>query len=200
MEKELRLKLQLLRTENDIIALIEQDEWMMEIIRQAKSLELPDWWVCAGFVRNKIWDTLHGYRERTPLSDVDVVYYDASQLDESIEKVPEDRLKQLDPTIPWSVKNQARMHLINAFPPYTSSVDAISKFPETVTALGVSLDDNNRLLLTAPHGVEDVLQLMLKPTPYFAATPERMKIYERRIQVKAWHQRWHEVKVIRQTN
>src|SRR5690606_1346882 len=158
-EKELRNNLKSLNNRNDIIELITQDEWMMDIIQLAKSLELPDWWVCAGFVRTKIWDTLHGFTERTPLADVDVVFYDENLLDESREKELENKLKQLNPTIPWSVKNEARMHLINNFPRFNSSVDAISKFPETVTALGVSLDENDQLLLTAPHGVEDVLQL-----------------------------------------
>ncbi len=30
----------------------------MEILETANSLNLPDWWICAGFVRSKIWDTL----------------------------------------------------------------------------------------------------------------------------------------------
>ena len=38
-------------------------------------------------------------------------------------------------------KNQARMHVVNNMLPYSSSVDAISKFPETATALGVTLDE-----------------------------------------------------------
>jgi hypothetical protein len=40
---------------------------MMDIIKSAKSLNLPDWWICAGFVRSKIWYTLHYFNERTPI-------------------------------------------------------------------------------------------------------------------------------------
>ena len=54
-------------------------------------------------------------------------------------------LRSYLPTIPWSVKNQARMHIANNIPPYSSAVDAISKFPETATALGVKLDDENNV-------------------------------------------------------
>ncbi len=43
-----------IKTEQDIIKLIQSDTWMMEILQTAKSLQLPDWWVCAGFVRSKI--------------------------------------------------------------------------------------------------------------------------------------------------
>ena len=46
------------------------------------------------------------------------------------------------------------MHVVNNMPPYSSSVNAISKFPETATALGVTLDELNNVILTAPCGIE----------------------------------------------
>lgn len=71
------------KSEQDIIKLIEDDIWMMNILKTAKTLQLPDWWVCAGFVRSKIWDTLHGFGERTSLEDIDVIYFDSTNLDEA---------------------------------------------------------------------------------------------------------------------
>ncbi|EHL78823.1 hypothetical protein HMPREF1015_02191 [Bacillus smithii 7_3_47FAA] len=44
----------MIQNEKEIIQLIKEDEWMMDILRAVKSLYLPDWWVCAGFVRSKI--------------------------------------------------------------------------------------------------------------------------------------------------
>ena len=64
------------------------------------------------------------------------------------------------------------MHIVNNIPPYSSSVDAISKFPETATALGVKLDEGNNVILTAPHGIHDVVNLRVKPTPFFRASKE----------------------------
>lgn len=58
----------------DVIELIRGDEKIMEIIKIASTLNLPDWWICAGFVRLKIRDTLHGFNERTEIPDVDVIY------------------------------------------------------------------------------------------------------------------------------
>ncbi len=156
----------MIRSEEDVIQLIYEDEWMKEVLRSAQSLELPDWWVCAGFVRSKIWDMLHGFNERTPLPDIDVIYFDPSNVNEEIEKGYESILKQRQPTIPWSVKNQARMHTVNKDRPYLSSIEAIAKFPETATALGVKLDDEGKIVLTAPHGIEDVVNFKIRPTPY----------------------------------
>ncbi|GMO01380.1 nucleotidyltransferase family protein [Parageobacillus thermoglucosidasius] len=185
----------MIKDEKDIIRLIKEDEWMMDILRAVKSLNLPDWWVCAGFVRSKIWDVLHGFKERTPIPDVDVIYFDDTNTEEAEEKKFETRLRNILPNIPWSVKNEARMHVVNNIPPYSSSVDAISKFPETATSLGVKLDEKDKIILVAPWGVEDVINLEVKPTPYFKESKERAQIYEERITKKNWKDIWYKVNV-----
>lgn len=185
----------MIKNEEDIILLIEKDRWMMEILTCVKSLNLPDWWICAGFVRSIIWDYMHGFNKRTPLPDVDVIYFDPLNVSDETDRKLEKRLFSLAPSIPWSVKNQARMHIVNGIPPYTSSVDAISKFPETATALGVKLDEIDRLILTAPHGIQDAVNLTIKPTPYFMETKERMDMYEKRVRNKNWNAIWSMVRV-----
>ncbi|NHM33796.1 nucleotidyltransferase family protein [Neobacillus terrae] len=184
-----------LKTEEDIIHMIIKDKWMMDILKTVKNLGLPDWWICAGFVRSKIWDVLHGFDERTPLPDVDVIYFDPEFADEAIEKQWERKLKSISPNVPWSVKNQARMHKVNSRDPYSSSIDGISKFPETVTALGVKLDEKDRLVLAAPWGVRDVILLEVRPTPFFSRTSEGRKIFENRVERKKWSCIWQRIKV-----
>ncbi|WP_053220086.1 nucleotidyltransferase family protein [Virgibacillus senegalensis] len=185
----------MLKNQEDVVKLIQNDNRMMELVYAASKLNLPDWWICAGFVRTKIWDTLHEFENRTNTPDVDVIYFDDKNMDEKTEKELEAKLRVILPDIPWSVKNQARMHVINDIPPYTSSEDAISKFPETATALGIKIDKNNKLILTAPCGIDDVLNLELWPTPYFKETRERASIYEERIIKKNWKAIWHKIKV-----
>lgn len=184
-----------IKTEQDIIHFIQNDPWMMNVLQMAKSLQLPDWWVCAGFVRSKIWDTLHNYEVRTATPDVDVIYYDSMQKDEAYEQLLETKLTNMDATIPWSVKNQARMHVVNKMLPYFSSVDAISKFPETATALGVTLDEKNNVILTSPCGIEDVLSLQVKPTPHFLETKERIHMYKKRVIKKNWQSKWPNITI-----
>ncbi|MDP5277128.1 nucleotidyltransferase family protein [Chengkuizengella axinellae] len=185
----------MIKSEKEIINLVKEDQWMMDILHTVKLLNLPDWWVCAGFVRSKIWDTLHDFKERTEIPDIDVIYFDREQINEAEEKKYEQYLRTLLPNIPWSVKNEARMHLKNQIPPYSSSVDAISKFPETATALGLKLDEKNDVILAAPCGISDVINLQLKPTPYFAKTKELAFIYEERIVKKNWKSIWNNIKV-----
>jgi uncharacterized protein len=179
-----------LNTEEGVIKAIQEDDWMMEILKAAESAGLPDWWICAGFVRSKIWDVLHGYRERTPLPDVDVIFFNEKDTGEAAEKEAEQLLGKRLPEIPWSVKNQARMAVRNGLPPYSSSLDAVSKFPETATALAVRLEQG-KLILGAPWGVKDAADGVVRPTGFFLETEERLEIYRRRIKEKKWQLVWN---------
>lgn len=185
--------MKMLESEEDIIRIIQEDQEMMKLIETAKLLELPDWWICAGFVRAKIWDILHGYQAKTAIPDIDVIYFDKNRIDEQFEKELEAQLNSLLPGVPWSVKNQARMHVINGLSPYESALEGIAKFPETATALGIKLDRNNNLVLAAPHGIEDVINFKVRPTPLFKQSEKLACIYHKRLQEKNWKARWHKV-------
>ena len=184
-----------IRSEEDILSIIREDRWMMDILVTVQGLGLPDWWVCAGFVRGKVWDVLHGFDRRTATPDVDVVYYDAHNLLESEEKRLEAKLHSLRPGIPWSVKNEARMHEINDLPPYTSAEDAISKFPETATSLGIHMNEDNELVLTAPHGIHDLVNFIVRPTPLFEVNQPLAATFEARLLKKNWQLIWDKVTI-----
>ena len=179
----------MLENEHSVIDLISNDVSMMSILRIVKSLNLPDWCVCAGFVRSKVWDYLHGFHTPTPLPDIDVVYFDPENVNEVIEKDYEEALKQLDGLLPWSVKNQARMHQKNGNAAYLSMADGLAHFPEVCTAIGVYLDASDAVRLVAPYGIDDLLHLVVHPTPFYA-TEDKKALYEHRVQAKNWFARW----------
>lgn len=176
--------------EEKLVRLIEQDEWRMHALRCVRALALPDSCVSAGFVRSIAWDVLHGFAEPTPLADVDVVYFDAADTSERSEKRYEAELRAMDDTIPWSVKNQARMHEKTGNLPYVSTADGIAHFTERCTAIGVYLDEEDRVRLVAPYGTEDLARLIVRPTPYYE-TGERSDAYRQRIEEKKWQSRWY---------
>src|SRR5437868_15172193 len=92
----------------DIIA---QDPVGMKQLRAVRTLGLPDWCIAAGFVRNRVWDHLHGIAPARAPADIDVLYYDAADLSKDREFEFEDRLDDLLPGLPWQGRNQARMHV-----------------------------------------------------------------------------------------
>jgi uncharacterized protein len=70
----------------------------------------------------------------------------------------------------------------------------LTTFPETARALGVTLDENGELILTAPWGIHDVVNLEVRPTLHYASG-ERMKVYESRVTKKDWSKKWARVKI-----
>ncbi|MFP7494872.1 nucleotidyltransferase family protein [Terribacillus saccharophilus] len=184
----------MLKTKEDIILAIQQDEWMMEVLKTASELRLPDQWISAGFIRSKVWDIQHGFKNRTPLADVDVVYFDASNTEEATEKRHESLLKDMMPCVPWSVKNQARMHLVNNMPGFHSAEHAIACYPETATSIAVKLDADE-LSLVAPHGVSDLIMCTLAPTPLYTKGSSYHSVFLNRMKRKPWLKQWPQVRL-----
>lgn len=181
-------------TEKEILNIIHQDEWMMSILNTVKSLDLPDWMIGAGFVRPKILDYLHGYSERTLLSDVDVIYFNKEDLSEDREKEAEALLSKRMPSVHWSVTNQARMYTINNDEPYISSEDALSHWPETCTCIAVKIDEYGTLILIAPYGIKDFADLRVRPCPKFIANHD-IKEYKERVMGKRWTVCWPKLSI-----
>jgi len=175
------------KCEAALSAMIADDPWMMRVLRTAATLDLPDWWIGAGFVRARVWDRLAELAAPTVLEDVDVIYHQAGDLSEGFEKEAERRLAEIDPAVPWSVKNQARMHLKNGDAPYRDLSDAIAHWLETATCLAARLDRAERLTIIAPWGLEDLMALRLRPTPSGLRRPDA---YQARLKQKNWQARW----------
>lgn len=178
--------------ENQLLEIIKQDAYITSILETVEQLDLNDAWVCAGLIRNKVWDILHN--TSTPLNDIDVIYFDASDTSREIEKYLEKELSILFPNQPWSVKNQARMHSVSGFSPYTSSYDGIAHFPETPTAIAARLY-NQEIEIMAPYGVQDLFEMKVKPTRFYQKSSERHLIYIERIRKKRWHEIWKNLSI-----
>ncbi len=176
-----------------IAQIIAQDPVGMEQLRAVRALGLPDWCIAAGFVRNRVWDHLHGIEPPRAPVDIDVLYYDAGDLSKESEYAFEDRLDDLLPGLPWQVRNQARMHLPKGLPQHTSTSDSMTYWLETVTAVGVRLEADDALTVIAPLGIEDLVTLRCRPTT-FGRT--RLDEYHGRIAQKRWRELWPKVRFV----
>lgn len=171
----------------DIVSLIERQPDMMRLLRTLESLALPDAWIGAGFVRNAVWDVLHDRpADCARLNDVDVAFFDSRDASRTRDDVINGKLKLTCPGVPWSVKNQARMHARNNDVAYTDTRSAIARWPETATAIAAR-SSRGRVELLAPHGVDDLINLIVRPTPAFAG---RLGEFDDRVRAKEWLNRW----------
>ncbi|VEE15004.1 nucleotidyltransferase family protein [Ectopseudomonas mendocina] len=174
--------------------LIANDPRRLRILQQVRGLDLPDCWVAAGFVRSAVWDHLHQYTPSPLPEDIDVIWFDRSQLCPARDAELETILRQQDESLQWSVKNQARMHLRNDDAPYASATEAMRYWPETATAVAVRLDGQDRLEVAAPLGLDDLFDLVVRPAGRFK--DEKQPIYQQRLRDKNWLATWPKLKVL----
>ena len=166
--------------------------WHRDCLGAVRDLQLPDWAIGAGFVRNAVWDRLHGFARPTPLNDIDVLFFDAARTERAVERAPEDRLAAALPGRPWSLRNQARMHLRNGDRPYGGTEDALGFWLETPTAVAVRLEADGHLTVLAPFGLSDLMDMVGRPTPAGLAKIDQ---YRARMAAKNWPATWPRVTV-----
>ena len=169
-------------------SILRADPLRWHLLGVVAALNLPDCWIGAGFVRNAVWNHLHG-RSAAPVDgDIDVIWYDPERRDAAEDKRLERCLTALEPAFAWSVKNQARMHLRNGDAPYTSAGDAMRHWPETATAVAARRGAADICEVSAPLGLDDLMNLVLRPTARFRA--EKRAIFESRVASKNWLAVW----------
>lgn len=174
--------------------LLLNDPIRMKALYAVQALELNDGWIGAGFVRDAVWDHLHGYGQRPVSGDVDVVWFDPKNCSSAHDRVLEERLRQQSPAFNWSVKNQARMHQRNANEPYRSTAHALLYWPETATAVAVRINRSPLIEIIAPYGLDDLFELRLRPTPFFEY--DKRDVFCQRVGEKRWLERYPDLQLI----
>lgn len=182
-------------TEEEILSYFAEDKDIQTILHIIRTLNLHDTWLCAGTVRNFIWNILSGKPAFDRSTDIDVIFYDPNMTWEE-GNIIEEKLKLDYPNYQWELRNQSHMHTANPnTQPYTSSCDAMSRYPETCTAVGLRLTDENVLELFCPYGLESISSFEIHPTPHFLANVERMETYRHRLAKKDWMTKWPQLTV-----
>lgn len=179
-------------------ALVAAHAPLMRWLHAARDHGPADGCIAAGAIRSLVWNHLHGYPAASHApADLDFVYYDASDLSARHEAQAAVRLRAAAPDAPWEVVNQARVHLWRrdgagrAPRPATSLADGMAAWPETATCVAVSLTRDGQLRIVAPHGLDDLFALVLRPSPN--ADPAA---YAQRLAAKRHPEIWPRLTVI----
>jgi uncharacterized protein len=155
---------------------------MLSVLHIAARHGPPDGWVGAGFVRNAVWDWQHG-REPDParLNDLDLVFHDPLTSGTHWQARLDAAAPGLSwPGLKWEVTNQ------HGLSPAVDVAGAIALWPETATAVAARWV-GGRVEVLAPHGLADLAQLLLRPTPAFR---DRRAVLEARAAAKGWLAKW----------
>ena len=164
---------------------LSEDRERMAMLELAAGQGLSDWCLAAGFVRNLVWDRLHGYRPATALNDIDLIHFDREDMSKARDRRIEQDLARRT-GLPWSVKNQARMHERNHDAPYASTRDAMSYWVEIETAVGAALDEDGAVVLISAFGLDPLFDLTITLND----TRPKPEAFEKRVRGKRWLQFW----------
>ncbi len=150
--------------------LIARSPLLSAVIGAWDSIALPDGYLVAGAIAQSAWNDAFGLDTGYGISDVDLIYFDGTDLSAEAEAKHAARIRQALGALPvWiDVKNEARVHLWYeakfGYPirPYVSSADAIATFPTTAGSIGVR-PGRGGLEIEAPFGLDDLFGLIVRP-------------------------------------
>ncbi|MGZ9898662.1 nucleotidyltransferase family protein [Shewanella gaetbuli] len=174
---------------------VQISQWLSQDVERMQALQvcaqvffelgIDQWAIAAGFVRNLVWDKLHG-KPASKLNDVDVIYFEPLKLDPVEDKLIEQQLCDLL-AINWSVKNQARMHIRNGDSPYLNLLDAMSYWPEKQTAVAVHIEQEPLPTQSISLNIIHTFDIHCLFDSTISHNPKRdIAIFNQRVQQKNW--------------
>ena len=181
-----------------LCAVLRRAPLVMEALKVARDVDAPDWLLSAGAIRDVVWDDAHGRPLTAMPRDVDIGFFDPSDLSPERDEAVEVALRVRAPQLPWQAKNQAAVHVWypRAFgaevAPFRSCAEAVATFPETASCVGVRLLADGDIQVVAPHGLDDLFDCVCRHNP----TRVPPDFYERRIAEKGWRDRWPRMRYV----
>ncbi|MCD7060466.1 nucleotidyltransferase family protein [Pelagibacterium xiamenense] len=144
---------------------------LMEVLEGLRAMELPDHLVGSGAIYNAVWSHLTGKPLLTGTKDIDVIYFDDSDLsyeaEDAVIRSVVSRFAHLP--VPVEVRNQARVHLWFperfgfAVPPLERTKDALLRYASKTHAVAIRLEADGALTIEAPFGLDDMFAFRITP-------------------------------------
>ncbi|WP_375514704.1 nucleotidyltransferase family protein [uncultured Nostoc sp.] len=150
---------------NTRLQMILADTPIHTVLRAIAQLNLPNWWLAGGAVRNTVWSAIFGNECKLGIKDFDIAFFD-KEGNRSQELAAKATLAEQFPHEQFDVKNQASFARWRpGSRPYTSTEDGITDWLHTATAVGVRLDTQGQWQFFTPYGLDDLFSGIIRPTP-----------------------------------
>ncbi len=186
----------MLQSQNELEHFIQNNDYMMRALRAAKTCNLPDWFIGAGFIRDTVWNVQHGFKLDYSYKDLDLGYYDKTNASEVFDEELSIKLRGVFDA-EWEIVNQAYAHTYNhGVAPYISATDGLAHWIETATCVAATLDDNDNVRVIAPWDIDDLLTLKLRIAPIHKGNAYYENLFHKRITSKNWLVRWPKLQII----
>jgi len=177
--------------------IVRQNEVLYDVIEKVSRVGLRDYYIGAGCIAQTVWNYQTGLALTNGISDIDLVYYDGSDLSYEAENAAIERITCAigSCALRLDIKNQARVHLWYKerfgydIKPYDSVESAISTWPAQASAVGVRLE-NEELKIYAPFGLNDIFGMIIRANK--AQITE--EIYMQK--VRKWSKKWPSLTIV----
>ena len=150
--------------------MIRAEPVLMAVLEGLRDDGLPEGMLVAGALYNLVWNVMTGRSGLHGVNDLDVFYFDGSDLGYDAEDVVIRRLEQRfrDLPLPVQVRNQARVHLWfpekfgTAFTPLHSAAEMMTRYAAETHAVAAWLE-RRRLTILAPFGLDHIFSFRMVP-------------------------------------
>lgn len=149
---------------------------LMSVLMGLRDLALPDAWLVSGAIYNTVWNVLTGRPALTGIKDIDLIYFDDTDLSYEAEDVVIRGAGKLfaDLPLPVELRNQARVHLW--FPqkfgitvtPLTHSTQSLLRYASRTHAVAARLEADDTMTVDAPYGLDDLFSFRITPNRVLA--------------------------------
>ena len=181
-----------------LLALLEQKPEIAQICEILHRHHLPQATLCAGTIRSLVWNAQTNRQVPIMLSELDVYYRDPSQSYEDFQ-VTQAIFKQKESQYLWNLHNIALPPRHSSELHFHSTIEqTLADFPETCTSVGVQCLAGGDYEIIAPHGLDDLFELKVRPTANYALGTPLHARFEQRIKNKRWLTEWPELQIIEQ--
>lgn len=151
--------------------IVRADPDLMQLLLVLRDLKPPQWRIVAGCLYQTVWNVLTGRPPRTGIKDYDVIYFEPDVSWSAENHVIVTVARALPGNFPGNVevRNQARVHLWfeerfgTAYSPLTTADESLKRYASVVHAVGVRLEQDGRLDVLAPFGLDDVFSMTIRP-------------------------------------
>jgi len=183
-----------------LVEIVRGEPVLMAVLEGLRDEGLPDWLLVAGAIYNTVWNRLSGRPALTGINDIDVFYFDDSDLSYEAEDVVIRRLARrfAGLPLPVQVRNQARVHLWfpekfkQPFILLTSSRDMLGRYASKTHAVALKLEAGDTISVIAPFGLDDIFSFRIVPNrvlmnaPAHTAKASRAKSIWPEISIEPW--------------
>jgi len=153
------------------VAIIRADPDLMHLMHRLRALHLPQWRLVSGCLYQTVWNVLSNRPRGTGIKDYDLIYFDAADVSWEAEDAVIRRVAaaSADCVGPVETRNQARVHLWfpdrfgAAYPRLHSADESLRLYASLAHAVGVRMEQDGRLDVLAPFGLEDVFEMVIRP-------------------------------------